>query len=295
MEVITHLNTNGSVNGWASCKQQHQSEFSLQSLLSTSQAYFLTVDPQGLMCDVSSQLSSLLDFQCEELCGLKFLDLITEDFHDDVKEMMEKLQTTGGWMSMRIPVYTKDATKVNMVLNLITSTKNNVVHVVFQPQSISPGECAENSLCMQLCTPTVEMNANGKITAWNAHMMELCGFSEDDMVGQSFFDLLTVGTVQKVRRMLRLSREVAGASSCRITLFTLAGIPKLIRLHAMASHNKAGQLISIAVAAQHLEEDRAKSAAQSISDLPTADVFNDIISDTSEDSCDAWEGTDTAC
>jgi len=219
MEVITHLNTNGSVNGWAACKQQHQSEFSLQSLLSTSQAYFLTVDPQGLMCDVSSQLSSLLDFQCEELCGLKFLDLITEDFHDDVKEMMEKLQTTGGWMSMRIPVYTKDATKVNMVLNLITSTKNNVVHVVFQPQSISPGECAENSLCMQLGTPTVEMNANGKITAWNAHMMELCGFSEDDMVGQSFFDLLTVGTVQKVRRMLRLSREVAGASSCRITLF----------------------------------------------------------------------------
>jgi len=194
------------------------------------------------MCDVSSQLSSLLGFQCEELCGLKFLHLITEDFYDDVSEMMEEIQRTGGWMSIQIPVYTKGAIKVDTVLNLITSTKNDVVHVVFQPPSTLPEEFAENSLCMQLVTPTIAVNANGKITASNAQMKELSGFPQEDMVQQSFFDLFTVGIVQKVRRMLRLSHEVAGASTSRIMLYTLAGIPKLIRLHAMASHDKAGQL-----------------------------------------------------
>jgi len=268
----------------------HQSGFNLHSLLCTSTACALTVDPQGLMCDVSFRLSSLLEFQPEELCSVKFLDLITEDLHDEVGDMMEKVRATGGWMSMPIPVYTKEVLKVNTVLHVVTSTEDNMVHVIFQPQSTSPEERAENSLCMQSGTPTVEINANDKIIAWNAQMMELCGFSKEDMVGQSFLDLFTVGTVQKVRRMLRLSREVSGASTCKITLYSLQGNLKIIRLHAMACHDKAGQLISITVAAQQVEEYAAKAGEQSISDLPTADGFSEIVSDASDNSCGEWEG-----
>jgi len=294
MEIVTHRETKGSREGWVAGKQPHQSEFNLDSLLCTSHACFLTVGPQGLMCDVSLRLSSLLEFQPEELCNTKFLDLITEDMYDEVDDMMEKVRTTGGWMRMQIPVYTKEASKFNTVLNMVTTTEDNMVHVIFQPQSTSPEELAENSLCMQSGTPTVEINANGKITAWNAQMMELCGFSKEEMVGLSFLDLFTVGTVQKVRRMLRLSREISGASTCKITLYTLQGIPKIIRLHAMACHDKAGQLISITVAAQQVEKYAAKAGEQSMSDLPTADGFDNIVSDASDDSCGEWEDSDTA-
>jgi len=240
------------------------------------------------MYGVSSQLSSLLNFQNDEICGLKFLDLITEDFYDEVNEMIKKVQTASGWMSMQIPMYTKDAIKVDTVLHMIACTKNNVhaeeVYVVFEPESTLSRERAETSLWMQLGTPTAEMDVNGKITGWNAQMMDLSGFSKEDMIGRSFLDLFSVDALQKVRRTLRLSREVAGVSTCRTTLYTISGFPHLIRLHAMACHDEAGQLVRTAVAAEQIDEDKAKS--ESIADLPTADDFNNVISDTSDDSCD---------
>jgi len=290
MEVITQSNLDGLTTGWSAKKQVHQSQLHLSSLLKASHACFLTLDQNGLMYGVSSQLSSLLNFQNEEIYGLEFLDLITEDFHDEVNDMISKVQTAGGWISMQIPIYTKDAIKVNTVLHVLTSSETNVdakeVFVVLEPESTSPGEPAKHSLWMQLGTPTAEMDPNGKITGWNAQMMDLSGLSNEDMIGQSFLDLFTVDAVQKVRRTLRLSREVAGVSTCRTTLYTLSGFPHLIHLHAMACRDEAGQLIRIAVAAKQIDQDKAKCQASSIADLPTADDFSSVVSDTSDDSCD---------
>jgi len=227
MEVITQSNLDGLTTGWSAKKQVHQSQLHLSSLLKASHACFLTLDQNGLMYGVSSQLSSLLNFQNEEIYGLEFLDLITEDFHDEVNDMISKVQTAGGWISMQIPIYTKDAIKVNTVLHVLTSSETNVdakeVFVVLEPESTSPGEPAKHSLWMQLGTPTAEMDPNGKITGWNAQMMDLSGLSKEDMIGQSFLDLFTVDAVQKVRRTLRLSREVAGVSTCRTTLIHFQG------------------------------------------------------------------------
>jgi len=288
MDEITPPDLDGLTTCWPAKKQLHQSELHLSSLLKASHACFMTLDQNGLMYGVSSQLSSLLNFQNEEICGLKFLDLITEDFYNEVNEMIKKVQTDRGWMSMQIPMYTKDAIKVDTVLHVITCTKNNVhakeVYVVFEPESTLSGERAESSLWMQLGTPTAEMDVNGKITGWNAQMMDLSGFSKEDMIGRSFFDLFTVDALQKVRRTLRLSSEAAGVSTCRTTLYTISGFPHLIRLHAMACHDEAGQLVRTAVAAEQIGEDNAKS--ESIANLPTADDFNNVISETSDDACD---------
>jgi len=290
MEVIAQPNLNGLTTDWGARKRLHQSELHFSSLFTASHACFLTLDQQGLICGVSSQLSSLLNFQREELCCLKFLDLITEDVLDKVNEMTKKVQIAGGWISTQIPVFTKDLIKVNTVLHVMTSTANNAhtreIHVVFEPELSSLGERAQNSLWMQLGIPSVEMDVTGRITAWNAQMMDLSGFSKEDMVGNSFLDLFTKDAVPKVRRILRLSHEVAGVSTCRTTLYTVSGFPHFIRLYAMACRNEAGQLISIAVAAQQIDEDKAKPDTSSIADLPTADVFNNVVSDTTEDSCD---------
>jgi len=43
--------------------------------------------------------------------------------------------------------------------------------------------------------------------------------------------------------------------------------------------------IRIAIAAQQIDEDKAKPQTSSIADLPIADDFNNIVSDTSDDSC----------
>jgi len=288
MDEITPPDLDGLTTCWPAKKQLHQSELHLSSLLKASHACFMTLDQNGLMYGVSSQLSSLLNFQNEEICGLKFLDLITEDFYNEVNEMIKKVQTDRGWMSMQIPMYTKDAIKVDTVLHMIACTKNNVhaeeVYVVFEPESTLSRERAETSLWMQLGTPTAEMDVNGKITGWNAQMMDLSGFSKEDMIGRSFLDLFSVDALQKVRRTLRLSREVAGVSTCRTTLYTISGFPHLIRLHIMACRDEVGQLVRTAVAAEQIDEDKAKS--ESIADLPTADDFNNVISDTSDDSCD---------
>jgi len=237
----------------------HKSEFNLASFLDSSQARFLILDAWGRMYGASPQLASVLHFQQEELCGFKFQDMITKDFDDDMSKMIEKVQTSGGWMSMPIPMYTKDAIKPNTVLHVITSTGSNAlahsVYVVIEPEPTSAGEDAENRLWTQLGTPAAEVNANSEIAAWNEQMIALSGFSREEMVGRSFLDLFTVDALQKVRRLLCCSHKGEGASTCKTTLYTITGIPKLIRLHAMACRDGAGKLIRIAVAAQQTNED----------------------------------------
>jgi PAS domain S-box-containing protein len=163
------------------------------------------------------------------------------------------------------------------------------VYVVIEHESASAGD-VENRLWMQLGTPAAEVNVNSEIVAWNDHMMALSGFSKEDMVGRSFLELCTVDAVQNVRCLLRCSLKGSGASTCKITLYTIAGIPKRIRLHAMAYRDGAGKLIRIVVRAQQTNEDKADVGATSTADLPDVDVFNNIVSDNSDGLWDEFRG-----
>jgi len=273
-------------------KQRYRSQLDFGALLRTSQACFLTLCPQGMITEWSLQLGALLDFAPEEACHVKFIDFITVDFHNDVTDMIGKAQAVGHF-SKAVPIYTKEGAKINTVLHAFASAQTmelgHEVHIVVQPSSISAETCKSKSMWMQLEMPISELDLSDKVTEWNQHMVELFGFSAHDMVGRSFYDITTVDTTKKVQRMLKVSKETVGVSTCRVTLHTISGIPQLVRLYATAGRDGAGQIMSISLAVQKIVDGKTSYEIPSVADLPTTDALNDIVSDTSEESAEEWE------
>jgi len=111
---------------------------------------------------------------------------------------------------------------------------------------------------MELGTPAFEVSRNGNIIGWNAPMADLSDYTMKGVVGLSVFHLWSYRCRDKVELMLRLSIETSAPSMCHITLYTKAGIQKLVRMQAMALRNQAGKVIRIAIAV----EDLVKGATQ---------------------------------
>jgi len=273
-------------------KQRCRAQMDFERLLRTSNACFLALGPEGTITEWSSQLGALLHFAPEEAHLVKFVDFITLDFHNGVTDMIGKAQAVG-YCSKPVPIYTKGAAKINTVLHAFafaqTMELGNKVYIVVQPSSISAEKGESKSMWMQSEMPIVELDSNGRVTEWNQHMVELFGFSTYDMVGRSFYDFTAEEITKRVQRILKLSKEAAGVSTCRATLHTISGIPQPVRLYAMAVRDGAGQILSICLAVQTNDDGKRSYQVSSVADLPTTDALHDIISDTSDESCDEWK------
>jgi len=142
---------------------------------------------------------------------------------------------------------------------------------------------------MQLEMPIVELDLDDKVTEWNQHMAELFGFSTHDMVGRSFYDFTAVDTTKQVQHIVEVSKKTAGVSTCQVTLHSISGVPQLGRLYAMAGRDGVGQIMSVSLAVQKIVDGKTIYEIPSFVDLPTTDVLNEIVSDTSEASAEEWE------
>jgi len=222
----------------------HPINIDLQGLLRKSSLSFVQVDTEGKIVEWSPKMETLLHFSKEEICGVEFMDLITVDFIDGVRDMIEKVHTLCHWVSKSMPLYTKEARRVEVSLHVVADTQSQCIIIIIEPLSFSARNCKTNSLWMEVQMPAVELDLNGMVMAWNMHMVKLTGFTAQDLVGRSFLDLHTSDTLSKVRHMLQSSCREAGPSHCTVTLLTISGLPKPVRIHAVALRNTEGLVIS---------------------------------------------------
>jgi len=126
---------------WHSAKQRSQCQLHVHGVFNTADVPCLTVDADGRISDWSPQLANLLRFTKEEICGFKFMDLITTDVSIPVADMIDKAQRSSQWMTVAIPLYTKDARKVSVTLHAFLCAKNQGLYIVIKPLPTSPESC----------------------------------------------------------------------------------------------------------------------------------------------------------
>jgi len=148
--------------------------------------------------------------------------------HDVVLDIMDKTLTLRQWRTTTTQPYTKDSHVKDVMLHVIPGVHNNGLYSVVQPTSFE--NCYVNA-------PTFDVDASNNITIWNIHIAEFSGFTADYVIGLSVFDFLDLDTLPPVQHMLSCSREDAGPSTCRICFYTLAAIPKMVQLSAVASRD----------------------------------------------------------
>jgi len=243
---------------------------------------FVSVDAEHKICELSSALAVLLNFTQDELCGLPFMDLITIDVYDAVQDMIDKSLTLYHWMSTAIPLYTKDARKMDVILHAIPYVSKSKLHLVVQPHS---GKDFDNSnFWMKANMPALQIDACDTITALNVQMLEFSDFTENDLIGLSFFDLFCKDTLCSVQGMLRRSKGEAGPANCKVCFYTRAAVPKMAQLYALALRDKCGQVFGVSVIIQDLVGDKANFTSSSTADFSTCDFADNILSCVSDES-----------
>jgi len=135
--------------------------------------------------------------------------------------------------------------------------------------------CHPGGLSTEVSMPAFDVDSSNKIAMWNMHMTDLSGFTEDDVVGLSFFDLFGQDTLPNLHSMVTRSHEEVGPSTCRVCFHTIAGVPKMVQLTAVAFRDTFGQVIITSIVMETLTP---------IAEVPAGDSVDDMLSFTSDES-----------
>jgi len=248
------------------CKSSNHSECesNFRSLYNTSSSCYLTVDTEGKVCEWSWPLAMLLGFTEEEIIGFVFIELVSIEYYGTVLHSIDKVQQLHHCLTTAARLVVKDGTLLDVTLQILACAQGEQVLVVTQPFLVST-----QGLWVELGFAAFEVSSNGNITAWNARMSELSDYTTKDVMGLSIFHLWPYRWRDKVHRMLRLSTEKSGPSTCQIDLYAKTGIVKLVRMHALALRNQAGKVIRIAIVVEDLVKDEHSSQHSNTDLLPT--------------------------
>jgi len=138
MEVFHRATTFTDFESWHSAKQRSQCQLDVHGVFNTADLHCLTVDADGRISDWSPQLANLLLFTKEEICGFKFMDLITTDVFIPVADMIDKARRSSQLMTVTIPLCTKDAREISVTLHTFLCAQNQELHIVIKPLPTSP-------------------------------------------------------------------------------------------------------------------------------------------------------------
>jgi len=269
MNVAHSAGTFTGCGTWQSAKQRRHCQFDVHSLFSTSDVPFLAVDVNGTISDWSPHLTNLLNFTKDEICGFKFMDLITTDVAILVHDMIDKARTSFQWMRFAIPLYTKDARKLAAMLHVANCAQSDVLYIVIQPLVPSLDHCKATRFSTLVKMPACGLDTSGRITDLNIQMTDLSGFTMKGVIGLPFLDLCCDSSVHRVQRMLRSSMEKDGTSSCRITFYTLSAIPKFVRMYATAVRDTSGHVVGVYIVIQQIAKNTMSPQASSTGSLPS--------------------------
>jgi len=252
----------------------------LHGILRASSTCFLALDAEGKICEWSSPLATLLGFTQDEICGSLFFDLVSNDVHDVLLDIIDNALTLCQWKSTAIQLYTKDSHKQNVMLHAIPRGFNDRLYFVVQP---TPHEgCHPDGLSAVVRLPSFDVDTSNKITMWSINMTEFSGFTANDVMGLSLFDFFEQDTLPNVQNMVTRSQEEAGPSTCRVCFYTIAGIPRMVELNATAFQDTPGQVIVISIVIKHMVEDEGTSPL--LAQISSSDSSDDMLSCTSDES-----------
>jgi len=136
MQVTSQSGFPEGTHAWTTAKARLNAP-----LLLSSHTCFLSMACNGHICEWSPSAACLLDFTQEEICGRRFLDLITIDFHADAQGMIDNALTVGHGTSVPLPMYTRSGRKISVLLHAFSTKQHGKeLHIVLQPILCAAGD-----------------------------------------------------------------------------------------------------------------------------------------------------------
>ena len=160
---------------------------------------------------LNNAFSPLLGYTNEELLKLKFIDLITDNFKDEFKQLIIKNHKNRYINNMQLSCIRKDGALV--FLNITISIMKNKKYIVIDASDITQ-TVSENQIFDKYLIQAV-IDENGNIISASEAYTRLLGYSEDELKGKPFLiDQDDISKEKLWQKIISEKEEYSGTIKC---------------------------------------------------------------------------------
>ena len=247
----------------------------LQLLIETANAPIFGINAAGLVNEWNRKMADITGYSKEEVMGHDLVaKYISDEFRESVKEVLDNALLGVQTDNYQVPLYTKDAKRVELLLNATTrvNAQGSIVGVVGVGQDItainqSQAELSRvaNDLTLLIETanaPIFGIDTNGLVTEWNRKAVAITGFSKDEVMRQDLVrKFITVEYQDTVNEVLRNALAGKETANFEFPLYTKDGERVDILLNATTRRGPDNAVVGVVGVGQNiteLNEDKAE-------------------------------------
>eukprot|EP00930_Biecheleria_cincta_P053498 TRINITY_DN3901_c0_g1_i2.p1 TRINITY_DN3901_c0_g1~~TRINITY_DN3901_c0_g1_i2.p1 ORF type:complete len:3527 (-),score=831.98 TRINITY_DN3901_c0_g1_i2:238-9594(-) len=239
-------------------EQQRMTE-DLSRLIDSANAPIFGVDIHGMVTEWNQKAADMLGYTKQETIGKHLAkNFIQEENRDEVEKVLRKALAGVETANYRVPLLSKRGNRYTVLLNATTRRdgKGHIIGVVGVGQDItdlnhalSESKRVADDLTQVIETanaPIFGIDAEGRVTEWNAKASGLLGYSKHEALGKSLVQhFITDEFKDSVRKVLDAALDGQDTANFEFPLFTATGERKEILLNATARRGPSGDIIGV--------------------------------------------------
>ena len=241
---------------------------------------YQSLDEQGNFLDVNPAFLEVLGYSREELIGRNFGDFLLPDWKDHFKTNFPRFKAVGEILGVEFEMIRKDGSHILVYFNGRIQRDDEGrfqrTHCIFQ--DITERNKAELALIdserkwrnILVNTPLIgiALDPHGRISFVNSHFLKLTGWTQQELMGQDWFDRFIPepvrGQIRQIFSEIMSSKDVLGYSSYENNILTRTGEIRSIAWSNVLTNDASGAIVDITCLGVDLTE--RKQAEQEVAE-----------------------------
>lgn len=245
--------------------------------------YCFMVSPQGIIENINTAALKALGYNRVELVGKHIRIIYAPECEEKIKLLFQSWKENGTPIDEELIIQTKDGEKRTVLLsaNAIKDSKGNLIHSISIQKDITEQRKIERMLKEREEAIRLEMDraqkyldiagvlfiavdTRGNITLVNKKTLEVFGYTEEEMLGQNYFDLCIPERLRlEMKKVFRknIDGEIEPKTFVENPIITKDGAERYVSWHTTLLHDEMGTLVGALTAGEDISERKVAETA----------------------------------
>jgi PAS domain S-box-containing protein len=231
----------------------------LRQFIETANAPIFGIDNKGRVNEWNQTSEKITGFKKDDVLGKDLVQTyITQDYQNQVKEVLDNALKGQETANYEFPLFTKDGQRVMVLLNSSTrrNAEGDIVGVLGVGQDISEmdklrtqSESVAKELRQFIETanaPIFGIDNKGRVNEWNQTSEKITGFKKDNVLGKDLVQTYITQNYQKqVKEVLDNALKGQETANYEFPLFTKDGQRVMVLLNASTRRNAEDEIVGV--------------------------------------------------
>ena len=231
----------------------------LRQFIETANAPIFGIDSKGMVNEWNQTAAKITGFSKSEVLGQDLVKTyITEDYQEQVKQVLDNALKGEETANYEFPLFTKDDKRVMVLLNSSTrrDAEGNVVGVLGVGQDITEMDAlrtSSESIAKELRqfietanAPIFGIDSKGMVNEWNQTAAKITGFSKSEVLGQDLVKTyITEDYQEQVKQVLDNALKGEETANYEFPLFTKDDKRVMVLLNSSTRRDAEGNIVGV--------------------------------------------------